>query len=198
MHPQQPIRRATTYAVMASFMLSTTLPTMPAQAAEPIRLAQADDGTAEMGQSLDDIFAVMDALDERLDRSTFDVSLKARALALDARRMFAFVHDDVTFEPYIGALRGAGGTLQAGAGNALDQSLLLSALLQKAGYETKIAVGTLSDAEVETLLGGFFSARQRPFGEPWSEAVWQDSIARLGCTVPTKTNSCGSGCMAIG
>jgi len=169
---------------MASFTLSTVMPSLPAMADEPIRLAQADDATSEGGanqieQNLDRVFAEMDVLDARLDRSAFDVSLKARALSLDARRIFAFVHDEVTFEPYVGVLRGAAGTLQAGAGNALDQSLLLAALLRQAGYETKIAAGSLSDPGIESLLGAFFATHQEPLEEPWTEAEWQDFMARL-------------------
>ena len=183
----QPLRALVTHAVMVSFALATIMPSMPARAAEPIRLAQADDTTDQgntdpVEQNLDLIFAALDELDRSLDRGAFDVAVKAGQLAFDPRRMFAFVRDQVTFEPYVGALRGADGTLQARAGNALDQSLLLAALLQEAGYRTRIAAGSLSDLGIERVLAEFSNTEPGRLEEPWTEAQWQSYLARLGAT----------------
>src|SRR5690606_10445021 len=63
------------------------------------------------------------------------------------------VHHVVRFEPYRGVLRGAQGTLASGGGNAIDQALLAATLLYDAGYDTEIRGATLSDEQVQVLLG---------------------------------------------
>jgi hypothetical protein len=181
----QPVRRLLKFTVIVSFTLSTIMPSMPARGEAPIHLAQVTDTTGEGGinpveQSLDRVFSALDALDRSLDRGAFDVAAKARELAFDPRRIYAFVHDEVTFEPYFGALRGARGTLQALAGNALDQSLLLAALLQEAGYRTRIAAGRLSSLGMERVLAEFSDTEQGPLEEPWTEEEWQSFLAQLG------------------
>src|SRR3954452_2515552 len=62
-----------------------------------------------------------------------DVPAKAAELGFDASRAFAFVRDEVAYEPYRGLLRGARGALASRAGNALDKCLLLKQLLQAGG-----------------------------------------------------------------
>jgi hypothetical protein len=68
----------------------------------------------------------------------------AAALTYDTEQIFRFVADQVAYEPYVGALRGAEGTLRAMAGNAVDQSLLLAAFLTEAAVPYRFAVGQLS------------------------------------------------------
>ena len=63
-----------------------------------------------------------------------------------------FVRDSIVYQPYTGTLRGAAGTLRAGAGNSLDQSILLANLLKTAGLDARIARGTLTDADALRLL----------------------------------------------
>jgi hypothetical protein len=181
----QATKRLVTYAVLISFLSATIMPYGPPASAAPIRLAQADETVVvgdvdPVGQTIDAIFAALEDLDRELDHGAFDVTVKAEQLAFDPRQMFAFVRDGVIFEPYVGALRGAKGTLQAKAGNALDQSLLLATLLNEAGYQTKIATGTLSDGDIERVLAGFFATEHRPLEEPWAEDQWQSYLTRLG------------------
>jgi hypothetical protein len=75
----------------------------------------------------------------------------AAALQWDTEQIFRFVADQVAYEPYVGALRGAEGTLRAMAGNAVDQSLLLAALLTEAAVPYRFAIGQIS-AEGQTAL----------------------------------------------
>jgi len=95
----------------------------------------------------------------QLDRSAFDTDALLDELALDERLIADFVTRQIAFEPYVGVLRGADGTLLARAGNAFDQSLLLATVLRNAGYDVVIRAGRLSDADAERLLG---QVRHRP------------------------------------
>jgi hypothetical protein len=66
--------------------------------------------------------------------------------------IFRFVRDEVAYEAYGGALRGAKGTLWGLAGNSVDQALLLAALLNAALVETRFVVGELDDAAATSLV----------------------------------------------
>lgn len=97
-----------------------------------------------------------------------DLAAANDALDFEAGLIVDFVRDVVHFEPYAGALKGAAGTLSAGAGNALDQALLLATLLRDAGYDARIARGSLADAELLRLA----RAALQP---PSEEGIAQDS-----------------------
>ena len=113
-------------------------------------------------ESLERLIAAFEYLESQIDRSTFDVAAKAQALGHDPYRIFAFVRDDVRYEPYFGVLRGAAGTLIGLAGNAADQSALLAALLREAGVETQFATGTLEPQPAGTLLALFQAGAAGP------------------------------------
>jgi hypothetical protein len=83
--------------------------------------------------------------DERLGGLALD-------LGFDLERIFRFVADEIRYEPYAGVLRGALGTLDAGAGNSLDQALLLGALLDESGIDYRFARGTLADPDAARLV----------------------------------------------
>ncbi len=75
------------------------------------------------------------------------VATKAAELDYDVDKIFRFVADDVRYEPYAGALRGADGTLWGLAGNATDKSLLLAALLDESQITWRFATSTLTHDE---------------------------------------------------
>ncbi|HEX7484645.1 MAG TPA: transglutaminase domain-containing protein, partial [Vicinamibacterales bacterium] len=81
-----------------------------------------------------------------------DVQARAAALGGDRQKIFEFVRDHITLEPYSGQLRGARGALAAGAGNALDRALLAQALLRAASVEARLVKGRLSSSQAEALL----------------------------------------------
>jgi len=91
-----------------------------------------------------------------------DVKTKADALGHDAQRIFEFMRDEITLEPYTGVLRGARGTLAAGAGNALDRALLAQALLNAEGIESRLVAGKLSSAQAEALLTRYLATGPVP------------------------------------
>src|SRR5215204_6209738 len=86
------------------------------------------------------------------DRVGPTVADQAADLRYDLNAIFRFVADEVNYDPYAGALRGAHGTYWGLAGNSVDQALLLAALLDEALVETRFVVGELSDEAAERLL----------------------------------------------
>lgn len=76
----------------------------------------------------------------------------ANSLEYDIERIFRFVADEVRYEPYVGSLRGARGTLMARAGNSVDQALLLAALLDASLVEHRFVMGALDGATAVSLL----------------------------------------------
>jgi transglutaminase-like putative cysteine protease len=69
----------------------------------------------------------------------------------DIDRSLTLVTREIGFEAYRGALRGDQGALDAGAGNAVDKSLLLASLLEDAGHETRFAFGRLAEQRQSEL-----------------------------------------------
>lgn len=80
------------------------------------------------------------------------VAQKAADLEYDVTAIFRFVADEIQYDPYLGNLRGARGTLDSRAGNSVDQALLLAALLQAGGIAVRFAIGALDDAASANLL----------------------------------------------
>lgn len=100
------------------------------------------------------------AAEEELDRDGADPSdtrAAAEALGFDAQRVFEFLRDEIQFEPYVGVLRGARGTLAARAGNALDRALLGQALLKACGLDSRLVAGTLPADRAERVLARFLA-----------------------------------------
>lgn len=77
----------------------------------------------------------------------------AATLEWDVDKMFRYVADEVAFEPYVGALRGATGALWAKAGNAVDKALLLGALLTEAGVPHHFVRGEIGEPTGESEQG---------------------------------------------
>jgi len=80
----------------------------------------------------------------------------------DTRAVFEFVRDKIRYECYPLSLRGGTGAICAGAGNSLDKSELLVGLLRKAGYEARLAQGTLDETHSRELVLSMFDSRGRP------------------------------------
>ena len=59
----------------------------------------------------------------------------------DARSAISYLKDHIAIADYSGLARGAYGTLWAGAGNALDRSLLLGKVLEVLGHDVRILPG---------------------------------------------------------
>ncbi len=83
---------------------------------------------------------------------------EAQALNQNPTQIFAFVRDQVGFDPYSGSLRGARGTLWSHAGNALDRASLLIALLEASGFTARYVQGQLTGALAQQILQRIFAA----------------------------------------
>ncbi len=135
-------------------------------------------GYQHMSEKVGQLNAAVDVLDGKLDRSLFEINALADKLGSDPTTIFHFVRDQIRYEPYVGVLRGALGTLVCRAGNSLDRSLLLAALLQKSGLAVQIANGELSDADARTLVQRLFEpATPTPSALP-ADADWMPDLAQ--------------------
>jgi hypothetical protein len=117
---------------------------------------QREAGYKQASERLNRMMAGVDVIDSKIDRSLFEIDALADRLGSDPTVMFHFVRDEIRYEPYTGVLRGALGTLLCRAGNSLDRSLLLAALLQKAGFKTQIAGGQLTAQQAQILVSRLF------------------------------------------
>ena len=105
----------------------------------------------------------VDRVASRIGRSDWDVESRADTLPEGVEAAFALVRDEVAYEPYAGALRGAWGAYSSRAGNAVDRALLLAHLLNRKGIKTRFAFGRLQQQDRERLLlRAFERPRQIP------------------------------------
>ena len=70
-------------------------------------------------------------------------------------RIFEWVRDEITFEPYAGSLRDPETVLAARSGNAADIARLLHALYSGAGMKVRYVWGSLDEENASTLLKRF-------------------------------------------
>lgn len=142
------------------------------------RFAQAQ-AVAAARTALTEMMDATRALADGLDRASFDVDELSLELAFEEPEdIVALVREQVAFEQYPGLLRGAQGTLVSGAGNSLDQALLLAVLLGGAGFDTRIAEGQLTTEQAEQLLQSMQpTASTRPQQSPAPAPV--DQLATL-------------------
>ena len=154
--------------VLLSFGLAFPLaPTVAAQGAA----TAANNATGQARRSLE-------ALESLLDPTEFDVDELALTLAFeDAEDIVAWVAENLRYQVYRGVLRGPQGTLVAGAGNALDQAVLLARLLGDAGYDARVVLGELSDEDARTLVMSMFD---EPLDQaPSDEEAVQEAVDGL-------------------
>jgi hypothetical protein len=120
------------------------------------KLPQGEAGYKLVSDRLNRMYAALDVVNSKIDRSLFEIDALADRLGSDPAAIFHFVRDEIRYEPYVGVLRGPLGTLLCRAGNSLDRSLLLAALLQKAGLTSQIASGNLNSQQAQTLVNRLF------------------------------------------
>jgi len=103
-------------------------------------------------QARTDYQAAVAKLKAAIDYSQLDVQTAQAKIGTNPQAIAAFVQNEIGYEAYAGALRGARGTLLSRAGNSIDRALLLAGLLRAAGHKVRFAEGTLSGGQAEQLL----------------------------------------------
>lgn len=89
-----------------------------------------------------------------------------------------FVKQSIGYEDYDGSLRGIAGTLTSGAGNSLDQSLLLARLIKDIGYDARIVAGKLGDESTASFFSESGSAGK--LASIADTTDWKELLAELG------------------
>lgn len=112
--------------------------------------------------ALDQVLDGIGQLRGKIDRAQFDIAALEKQLGFEPEDLSAFVREQIAFEQYAGLLRGPRGTLMSRAGNALDQAVLLSTLIEDAGYETRIASATLDASQAQSLFAQMAAPRPPP------------------------------------
>jgi uncharacterized membrane protein/PKD repeat protein len=93
----------------------------------------------------------------------------------DPAAIFALVRG-FGFEAYRGSLRGTRGTLWSGAGNSLDQSSLLIAMLRASGIPARYRHGALNQANAKTLIASMFPTPTTVLGHVAPEVPVSDPV----------------------
>ncbi len=139
---------------------STALPPAAPAAAPAVAAAP----TPVDGSIVADVASAIGKPPDPASTSRFDANRRADEIGSDPAKLFAFVHDTIAVQVYPGVLRGARGTLVAGAGNAWDQATLLADLLRHHGREVRFAAGRLSPADAAAVVDRMFAdaSRHRP------------------------------------
>ena len=111
-------------------------------------------------------------------------------LEYDVDKMFRYVADDIRYEPYPGILRGAAGTLAAGAGNSVDKALLLATLLDDSQIPVRFARGSLdvtTTARIVDALATDLAGAQQAALDPLERGL--DQLAAAASPAPEPDGS---------
>ncbi|MCT8328894.1 hypothetical protein [Albidovulum sediminis] len=112
----------------------------------------------------DTYYQTLEEVQIRLRSASRDLgSVSDHLLFSDPEEVLDWVRQNIAFQQYAGLLRGPDGTLLAGAGNALDQAVLVAALLGDAGYQTQVVRGRLSEGDARALV---LRMERTPAGAP--------------------------------
>ena len=142
-----------------------------------------DFSASQLPLSGSDLAQALEGARRLLDKAgteTYDVPAAAKMLGDDVDKTFVFVRDNFAFDPYTGCLRGAQGTLMARAGNDIDRSLLLAALLSEHSHGVRLVQGKLSADDATRLLD---RAKLPPALNPISNISAEDAAAVSGLPV---------------
>lgn len=68
------------------------------------------------------------------------------------------IEEEVSWHPELGVVRGPAGTLSSGTGGDWDQAVLLQAVLEAAGYPTRLVVAERTEQQREQVVKEFLAA----------------------------------------
>jgi len=121
--------------------------------------------------------------------SRVDVDRRAQEIGNDPAALFAFVHDTIGTQVYPGVLRGARGTLVAGAGNSWDQAQLLADLLRHHGRVVRFAAGRLSPADAAAVVDRMFADASHRHPVPAAAPAVSDALRTRGVALVARVNA---------
>lgn len=162
------------------------------------RAQSAEEAREQLLEGFDELQRVLEATRSELDPTRADVDELAFELAFEEPEAIArWVQQNIAFEAYPGLLRGPTGTLAAGAGNALDQAVLLARLMNDAGYQADVVRARLTDeaalALVETIRTDRAAGADERAGAAWSPeaaaetlGLTEDQLADLEATADAR------------
>jgi RHS repeat-associated protein len=104
-----------------------------------------------------------------------EIRALAESLGHSPAKIWAWMHDNIRFEPYYGSLKGAKGTLVSGAGGPTDQASLMIALLRASNIPARYVKGKISVRDTEHPGAG---ARAMRWLGAKSEAAAQGILAQ--------------------
>jgi hypothetical protein len=111
--------------------------------------------TLSFGETLQQVVSAVRSGSRELSVDSSRLTPGALATTLSPRNAtgaFYYVRDLIEYDVYGGTMRGARGTLFTRAGNSLDRSLLLGALLDEFNVDWRVARGTLTDDAAVRLV----------------------------------------------
>jgi hypothetical protein len=98
-------------------------------------------------------------------------------LDYDIERIFAFVRDEIRYEPYPGLLRGPLTTLSMRSGNSVDQAVLLAQLIAADGTPVRFVSGPIDAASAQAVLASAPIDTETALAAARDSAISEDDLA---------------------
>lgn len=102
------------------------------------------------------------SLATNVESKLYSVDGVTEALDYDVDAAVSYVENEISYDPYLGVMRGQEGTISTQAGSTWDQAVLLAGLINAMGGEAMLALGKLTQKESVALLARGVSSRQIP------------------------------------
>lgn len=150
------------------------------------------EGVEELEQKIAELRRKTDQLRAALKQERFDPAARVDQADYDLDTLVNFVRDEIVFQPYAGTMKGAAGTLRAGAGNSLDQSLLLAQMLRTAGFDARIVRAELDDDLARRLLDITRNAPQTQSMDYVSDAIAEifgETVSEAPASIPVEESA---------
>ncbi len=106
----------------------------------------------EIVEKLQTYFQLLEDVVAQLPDDTFDPQAVVEMVGSEPIKLFEWVRDHTYLVAYEGALRGPKGVIMDRLGNSLDRAMLLHELIRLAGYEVRLARGTLSEEKAKKIF----------------------------------------------
>ncbi|WP_299666497.1 hypothetical protein [uncultured Ruegeria sp.] len=127
-------------------------------ATPPSAVAQENFSNAQIGRAVSALLWGLKEV-ETSHADLFDPAMIAKALPPDPIAARDWVSENTSFVPYQGSLKGGSGVLVDREGNSLDRALLLVALLEEKGFQTRLCLAKLTDESTRLIYDNLAPVR---------------------------------------